>query len=105
METYFRLNNCFSPKAKILHLPALKRLSDKFEITAVCNHTEKKAREFSELMGGVKYYLDHKELLKDTHNYAMKSVESKILDQAANTKHYNIFDGAKSLFDISSEGG
>ena len=51
--------------AKILHLPALKRLSEKFEITAVCNHTDKKAREFSELIGGVKYYLDHKELLKD----------------------------------------
>lgn len=51
--------------AKILHLPALKRLSDKFEITAVCNHTEKKAREFSDLIGGVKYYLDHKEFLKD----------------------------------------
>jgi predicted dehydrogenase len=51
--------------AKILHLPALKRLNDKFEITAVCNHTEKKAKEFSELIGGVKYYLDYKELLND----------------------------------------
>lgn len=51
--------------ANILHLPALKRLSDKFEITAVCNHTEKKAKEFSELIGGVKYYLDYKKLLND----------------------------------------
>jgi len=51
--------------ARILHLPALKRLENKFEITAICNHTEKKAKEFSELIGGVKYYLDHKELLKD----------------------------------------
>ena len=51
--------------AKNLHLPALQKLKDNFEITAVCNHTEKKAREFSELIGGVKYYLDHKELLKD----------------------------------------
>lgn len=51
--------------AKILHLPALKRLSEKFEITAICNHTEKKAKEFSELVGGVKYYLDYKELLRD----------------------------------------
>lgn len=51
--------------AKILHLPALKRLGEKFEVTAVCNHTDKKAREFSKLIGGVKYYLDHKELLKD----------------------------------------
>lgn len=56
--------------AKNLHLPALKRLNDKFEIKAVCNHTERKAREFSELIGGAKYYLDHKELLKD------KNVES-----------------------------
>jgi predicted dehydrogenase len=51
--------------AKILHLPALKRLSDKFEITAVCNHTEKKAKEFSELIGGVQYYLDYNDLLND----------------------------------------
>jgi predicted dehydrogenase len=51
--------------AKILHLPALQRLNHKFEITAVCNHTEKKAKEYSELIGGVKYYLDHKELLND----------------------------------------
>jgi len=51
--------------AKILHLPALKRLSGKFEITAICNHTEKKAKEFSDLVGGVKYYLDYNELLKD----------------------------------------
>lgn len=51
--------------AKNLHLPALQMLKDNFEITAVCNHTEKKAREFSELIGGVKYYLDHKKLLMD----------------------------------------
>ena len=51
--------------AKTLDLPALKRLSNKFEITTVCNHTEKKAKEFSELIGGVKYYLDYRELLKD----------------------------------------
>ncbi len=51
--------------AKNLHLPALNRLNNKIEITAVCNHTEEKAREFSELIGGVKYYLDYKELLRD----------------------------------------
>ncbi len=51
--------------AKNLHLPALKRLIDRYEITAVCNHTKKKAREFSQLIGGVKYYLDYKDLLKD----------------------------------------
>ncbi|MDH7603921.1 MAG: Gfo/Idh/MocA family oxidoreductase [Melioribacter sp.] len=51
--------------AKELHLPALKKLYDKFEITAVCNHTEKKAVEFSKLVGNVPYYLDYKDLLKD----------------------------------------
>ena len=51
--------------ARELHLPALKKLSDRFEITAVCNHTEKKAVEFSKLVGNVPYYLDYKDLLKD----------------------------------------
>jgi len=50
--------------AKNLHLPALKRLSDKFEITAVCNHTEPKAKEFSQLLGGVPYFLSYEELLR-----------------------------------------
>ena len=55
--------------AKILHLPALKRLNDKFEITAVCNHTDKKAREFSELLAENfryrKVYNSVKDLLKN----------------------------------------
>ncbi len=51
--------------AKNLHLPALLKLKDKIEITAVCNHTEKKAKEFSNLIGGVKYYLDYRDLLAD----------------------------------------
>ena len=51
--------------AKNLHLPALKQLTDKFRITAVCNHTERKAKEFSKLIGGVKYYLNYNELLND----------------------------------------
>lgn len=50
--------------AKILHLPALQKLKNKFEIVAVCNHTEKKAKEFSNLVGSVPYYLDYRELLK-----------------------------------------
>lgn len=58
----------------------------------------------SKKLAEVSLSVQDKELLKDTHNYAMKSVESKILDQASNTKPYNIFDGAKSLFDISREG-
>lgn len=51
--------------AKNLHLPALLKLKDKIEIAAVCNHTEKKAMEFSKLAGGVPYYLDYNEMLKN----------------------------------------
>jgi predicted dehydrogenase len=50
--------------AKNLHLPALQKLKNKFEIVAVCNHTEKKAKDFAKLVGGVPYYLNYRELLK-----------------------------------------
>jgi predicted dehydrogenase len=53
--------------SKELHLPALLRLKDKFEITAVANHTEPKAKEFSEIFGGIPYYLDYRKLLKDSN--------------------------------------
>ena len=49
--------------AKDLHLPALQKLKDKFEIVAVCNHTEKKAKEFSKLVGDVPYFLNYQDLL------------------------------------------
>ncbi len=49
--------------AKSLHYPTLKTLQDKFRIAAVCNHTEPKAKEFAEMVGGVPYTLDYKELL------------------------------------------
>jgi len=49
--------------ARELHLPALNRMKDKFEIVCVCNHTEPKAKEFAELVGGVPYFLDYHELL------------------------------------------
>ncbi len=48
-----------------LHWPALQKLKDKFQITAICNNTEPKAKEFSELTGGVPYVLDYEELLKN----------------------------------------
>jgi predicted dehydrogenase len=51
--------------AKELHLPALMKLKDKIEVTAVANHTEPKAKEFSEIFGGIPYYLNYKDLLKD----------------------------------------
>jgi predicted dehydrogenase len=50
--------------AKNLHYPALQELKDKFEIVAVSNHTEPKAKEFSSMVGGVPYFLDYKDLLK-----------------------------------------
>ncbi|MFH1195702.1 MAG: Gfo/Idh/MocA family oxidoreductase [bacterium] len=49
--------------ARRLHFPALLKLKNKIEIVAVCNHTEKKAKSFSKLVGGVPYVLDYKELL------------------------------------------
>ena len=47
-----------------LHFPALKKLTDKFDITVVCNHTEPKAKSFAEMAGGVSYVLDYHELLQ-----------------------------------------
>ncbi len=49
--------------AKKLHWPAIKELSDQYEITCVCNHTEPKAKEFAEMVGGVDYVLDYHDLL------------------------------------------
>lgn len=49
--------------AKGLHLPALQKLKSKFEIRALCNHTEPKAAELSYMLGGVPYTLDYKEML------------------------------------------
>jgi len=46
-----------------LHWPALQRLRDKFELVAVCNNSETKAREFSQMAGGIPYFLDCSELL------------------------------------------
>jgi len=51
--------------AKDLHLPALQNLKDKFEIVMVCNHSEGKAKEFSQLVGGVPYVLDYHEMLRN----------------------------------------
>ncbi|MCF8240360.1 MAG: Gfo/Idh/MocA family oxidoreductase [Melioribacteraceae bacterium] len=51
--------------ARNLHLPALQKLKSKFNIKAVCNHTEKKAKEFSHIAGEVPYTLDYKDILAD----------------------------------------
>lgn len=52
--------------ARELHWPALQKLKDKFEITLICNHTEPKAKQFSELVGGAPYVLDYREVLQNT---------------------------------------
>lgn len=51
--------------AEMLHLPALKKLKNKYEITAVCNHTKQKAQKFSDMLGGIPYYLDYKKFLRE----------------------------------------
>lgn len=50
--------------ARTLHLPALQKLSGDYAVTAVCNHTEEKAREFTQLAGGAPFVLDYRELLE-----------------------------------------
>jgi len=58
--------------ARELHWPALQKLKDKFEIIAVCNHTEAKAKSYSELVGGAPYVLDYRALL---HNPEVEAVD------------------------------
>ena len=50
--------------ASELHWPALQRIPHYFRISAVCNHTEPKARDFARIAGGVPYYLECADLLK-----------------------------------------
>jgi len=50
--------------AQSLHWPVLQKLKDEFEITSICNHTEKKAQDFSKMLGGVPYVLDYHHLLQ-----------------------------------------
>jgi len=50
--------------ARNLHWPALKKKKDRFRITMVCNHTEPKAKAFADMVGGVPYVLDYRELLE-----------------------------------------
>jgi predicted dehydrogenase len=48
-----------------LHLPALRSLTDEFEISLICNNSEHKAREFSAAIGHVPYVLDYREMLEN----------------------------------------
>ncbi|MGK9477112.1 Gfo/Idh/MocA family protein [Melioribacter sp. OK-6-Me] len=51
--------------ARELHLPAIQKHKDKFEIVAACNRTEKKAKEYSLLIGGIPYTTDCREIFKN----------------------------------------
>ncbi|MFQ6113793.1 MAG: Gfo/Idh/MocA family protein, partial [bacterium] len=55
--------------AEILHWPALKKLQDRIEISAVCNRTLEKAIKFAKLVGCQSWYSDYKEMLtkEDLH--------------------------------------
>lgn len=48
-----------------LHWPALKSLADRFQIVAVANRTEEKARRFAALVGRPKIYGNYQDLLRD----------------------------------------
>jgi predicted dehydrogenase len=48
---------------KNLHWPALRNLTDKFRLVAVCNHTPEKAREFAQMAGLNKFETDYRRLL------------------------------------------
>ncbi|AAL80678.1 gfo/Idh/MocA family oxidoreductase [Pyrococcus furiosus DSM 3638] len=50
--------------AKTLHIPALKKLSELFEVTAVTSRTRAHAQECSKLLGGVEVFESYDELLK-----------------------------------------
>jgi len=46
-----------------LHAPALLKLKDKFEVTAVCNINEPKAMECADGFGGIPFVFDYRDLL------------------------------------------
>jgi len=52
--------------AKNLHWPAVRKLQDKFCLTAVCNRTPEKAREFAQIAGVKKIEPDYRRLLEDS---------------------------------------
>ncbi len=76
--------------AKALHYPALRKLQDKFTITAVCNHTEYKAKQFSKIVGGVPYTLDYKELL------AMEDIEAVDIVLPIHLNHLVVSDALRA---------
>ncbi len=51
--------------AQTLHWPALKKLKNRFEIHAVCNHSSRKGRKHQKLTRAKEFYEDYRDLLKD----------------------------------------
>jgi predicted dehydrogenase len=49
--------------ARTLHWPTLQKLHSEYAVTAVCSHTEEKAKEFAQMLGGIPYDLDYRGLL------------------------------------------
>jgi predicted dehydrogenase len=47
-----------------IHWPVLQKLKNKFRITVICNHTKKKAKDFSKILGGVPYVFDYHDLIQ-----------------------------------------
>jgi predicted dehydrogenase len=39
--------------ARTLHWPTLQKLRGEYAVSAVCSHTEEKAKEFAQMLGGV----------------------------------------------------
>jgi predicted dehydrogenase len=48
-----------------LHLPALRNLTDRFDIALICNNSENKAREFAAMVDHIPYVLDYREMLEN----------------------------------------
>jgi len=79
--------------ARELHWPALRNLKDKFEIKMVCSRTEESAKSFSEMVGGVPYTIDYKEMLNSKEVEAVDIIlpihmnYQVILDSLKKKKH------------------
>ena len=83
--------------ARDLHWPVLQKLKDRFEVVAVCNHTEPKAKSFSEMAGGVPYFLDYHQLL------AMPEVEAVDIVLPIELNYQTILDSMKAGKHIIAE--
>jgi predicted dehydrogenase len=101
-----------------LHFPAIKELSDKYEIIAVCNKTIEKAQNFAKSINlpQDRVYSDHKEMLKRTdidvydvlvpisENYEIaKDVLSAGKNLIAEKPLAATIEGAKELIDLKNQ--